>query len=283
MRWFVLVMGILLMGAALPLLASADEVLEPGALLAAEGEAKLQKLDLRAAMLAYSRAVKAEPRNTAYRERFLELRRVTSIKHYVDSRPNAERWLPMVVTLHAFYLNEGLDAAALDIDRHAHMRLGNATTAVLLSETLLRLDRPSDVVATLSPRTEKTWHEDVLLGIALARLGKTEEAKAIDGRVSAHDTSDMVPVQLQDLARLKSRLDDVPNALALLTTSLEKTPATAIDAARQRIRGEADYEGIRTLPSFAKVLATQSKVAQTCSGGSSCGSCPNRGSCGGAR
>lgn len=283
MRWFVLAMGVLLTVAALPLLASADDVLEPGVLLAAEGEAKLQKLDLPAAMRAYSRAVKADPQNTEYRERFLELRRVTSIKHYVDSRPNADRWLPMVVTLHAFYLNEGLDTAALDIDRHAHTRLGNPTTAVLLSETLLRLDRPAEVVSTLAPRTSKTWHEDVLLGIALARLGKMDDAKVIDQRVSGQDKSALVPVQLQDLARLKARLDDVPNALALLTASLEKTPSTAIEAARRRIRAEEDYANIRTLPSFAKVLATPSKVAQTCSGGTSCGSCPNRGNCGGAR
>ena len=283
MRWFVLAMGLILTAAALPLLAAADDLMEPGALLAAEGEAKLQKLDLPAAMTAYSRAVKADPRNQAYRERFLELRRVTSIKHYVDARPNAERWLPMVVTLHSFYLTEGLDAAALDLDRHAHTRLGNAQTAVLLSETLLRFDRPEEVVSTLSPRTARTWHEDVLLGIALARLGRADDAKAIDARVSAPGSGELVPLQLQDLARLKSRLDDVPSALALLTTSLEKTPAAGLEAARNRIRAEADYANIRTLPSFAKVLETKSQVAETCSGGTSCGSCPNRGNCGGAR
>lgn len=280
MRWFAFVVGILLTALALPLLASADDLASPGALAAAQGEANVQRLDFMAAMRAYSQAAKAEPGNQVYRERFLQLRRVTSIKHSVDTRPNDARWLPMVVTLHAFYLSEGLDAAALDLDRHAHTRLGKATTAVLLSETLLRMNRPAEVVSTLSPRQQKTWHEDVLLGIALARLQKMEEAKVIDGRVSGADVNQLVPVQIQDLARLKARLDDVPKSLALLKTSLEKTPATAIDVARSRIRAEADYENIRSLPSFAKVLETKSLVPQTCSGGSSCGSCPNRGGCG---
>jgi tetratricopeptide (TPR) repeat protein len=245
---------------------------------AARGEKLLKTGDIEGAAQAYLEARKAAPKNEAYAKRAMILKRVTRLRRLMATDQRPERWGTVAVTLHAFYLDEGLAKAALALDRQAHAKRNTAGSAVRLAETLLALDRNEEAVKLLAGRSEPTFHERALLGVAQARLGRRKEAAAQDGAIKL-PAKDVTPAQLRDVARLKVRLGAHDDAFKLLRRALEQTPAPGLETARRRITSCADFAAVQSLPAFEKVLATASKIHDTCSGGESCSSCPSRGGC----
>jgi tetratricopeptide (TPR) repeat protein len=251
---------------------------EPAAARAEAGERLLDRGDIRGALAAYIEAAELDPGKQAYTVRALVLRRVERMRTLIESDDTSPRWRTAAITLHAFYLDEGLTDLALELDRKAHARLDSSGSAILLAETLLLLDRDEEVAKLLSARPRPALHERVLEGIALARLGRKEEAEKLDAAISVPGNAPSI--LLRDLARLKARLGAAEKALPLLRSSFEKTSANALDGARRRVRACSDFAALRSTPAFQEVLRTTSKIEEGCSGGSSCGSCPKRGECG---
>ncbi|MHC5010826.1 MAG: hypothetical protein ACYTG6_07745 [Planctomycetota bacterium] len=256
-----------------------DASSSPGANLHERGEFLLRAGRIDEAAQAFLEAARAEPANQAYTDRALQLRRVQGLRRFVASNPPSDRWQSSVLSLHLFYLRNGLPDLALDLDLRAHEALDSAASAEWLAETYLALDRNADATTVLAPYSATSPRHAAYHAIALARLGRIDDARRLAAAaVVAEDAS---PVYLFDVARVHALLGESERALALLRASLEKTPEVALDEARRRARAHRDLRGLATLPAFAEVLRTESQVAQTCSGGSSCSSCPNRGRCGG--
>jgi len=254
-----------------------DAPLDRGEALALKGEQLLDEGDVEGAYKAYHAALVESPEHPVYVRRAAVLKRVGRLRRFVASQEISEKWAVAAATLHAFYLDEDLASLALEIDRRANAELKNPGTAIRLAEALLALDLDTEARTLLEGRPKPTFHERVLLGVALSRLGKPKEAK--DLRAALVLAKDAPPAQLRDLARLEARLGESPEALALLRNALERTPQEGLESARKRIEGCNDFATLRELPAYREVLKTKSKVVEGCSGGSSCGTCPSRGDC----
>ena len=84
-----------------------------------------------------------------------------------------------------------------------------------------------------------------------------------------------------EYARMWALLGNAESSLLLLKNAFEKTPAQALPFLKTRVRGHPDLASLTAQPTYEQIMATESKLPQTCSGGSSCAGCPNRGKCGG--
>jgi len=261
--------------------ARAETPAEQAAASYARGEALLAAGKIDEAASAYVAAARAEPTNERYVQRALVLRRVQGLRRYVAQSDLSERWATSARSLHLFYLQSGLPALAVDLGRTAHERMANATSAGWLAEAYLEAGQNVEAANLLAPYSDTSPHLAAYHAIALARLGRPEDAARVGARATVGE--DAEPGYLFDAARLRALLGRAEEALGLLRTSFERTPAAALPLSKARARTSPDLASLATLPAFEEVLKTESKVKETCSGGSSCASCPNRGKCGGGR
>lgn len=250
----------------------------PGMKAAAQGEALLDQGKVEEAARVYAEAVRMSPRHKGIVDRAMVLRRVVSLRRSAARGPKAKRWDATAAALHAFYLYEDLPSLAEDVAQRAYDHQPTDRTSVMVAEALLAGGKDAEAARHLSGRKAPSAQERILHGIAMARLGHADAARSLTADVKLDAKAH--PALRQDLARLKARLGDREAAYALLKTSFEETPVMALEAARKRVRTSPDFTALAGEKAFQDVLETPSKVKQTCSGGSSCGSCPNRGSCG---
>lgn len=274
--WIVLFVLAMLAGRA-----RAETPAEQAAAFFARGEALLAQGKIDEAASAYVAAARAEPANQRYVQQALLLRRVQGLRRYVARSDLSERWISSARSLHLFYLQSGLPAPAVDLARTAHERMANATSAGWLAEAYLEAGQNVEAANLLAPYSDASPHLAAYHAIALARLGRAEDAARVGARATVGE--DAEPAYLFDAARLRALLGRHEEALDLLRTSFERTPSAALPVSRTRARTSPDLASLTALPAFEAVLKTESKVKETCSGGSSCANCPNRGKCGGGR
>ena len=135
----------------------------------------------------------------------------------------------------------------------------------------------SRVLSELSPK-KTTAATQALLGIALARQGRVDEARKISERIDLSDSAD--PGTLYSLARMHAIVGNDGEALELLTRSFEAVPPSRLDNLKTHAKHSPEFDALGSTDRFARVLKTKSKVAESkCSGGSSCAGCPMRGKC----
>jgi tetratricopeptide (TPR) repeat protein len=253
---------------------------ETAAALVAQGKGLLAKADFEGALKAYAEAAKTDSQNQDYRQQYAVLRRVIQMREGVDKETNDEKWRGTVAGLRAFYYGNDLYGEALALDRKAHTKLKNADSASALAQTQLQMGQNAEAAVTLSALDEKsaTPQSQVLLGIALARQGKNDEAKALAGKIET--PKEGMPGLLYDLASLHALTGDTAGAAALLTRCFENTPPSRVDAFKATAKQDKDLASMVASADFAKALETTSKVKESaCTGGSNCGSCPSKGSC----
>lgn len=250
--------------------------------LAADGEKLLAAGDVAGAVEAYTAAAKADPENAEYRRQALVLRRVIALRKNVDNAEPDAKWQTRLISLHVFYCDHGLVETALTMDRGAHTRAPSPTTASLVAEALLDLGRNDEAAAFLAglPADQQEASNRLLLAISLARTGKKDAAKAAAKSLAVTDESG--PGELYDHARLTCLLGDADGATALLVRSVENSSAKTGARIKKFAERCPDFAPLAANGGMAKVLAAQSRVAESgCSGGSGCGSCPNRSGCSG--
>jgi Flp pilus assembly protein TadD len=273
---------ILLSLAVLVLAAPAFAADGDAAKLFADGEKLLKAGKFAEAAEAFTAASRAAPDNAEYKTRALVVRRVIALRKQVDTAEPDAKWERMLVSLHVFYCDHDLLDTALTMNRAANARAGTATTAALVAETLLDLGRngeASEFLAAL-PEGQRNDGNRLLLGISLARLGKTDEAKAAVAGLEV--TEETGAGAMYDHARLACLLGEPRRAVELLVKSIETSSPKTAERLKKYVGKCSDFSLLAKDGNLEKVLAAESKVAESgCSGGSGCGSCPSRGSCGG--
>ncbi len=253
---------------------------EPASQAADQAKALLAKGDLEGAMQAFRTAAQADPDNAEYAQQFAFVRQALAIRTRLESEQDAERYEYLGRALHSFYVRNGLYAPALELAVKMHERLHSETSALVLAETAFALDRNDLVVKTLSglDASHASPSTQALLGVALTRLGKADQARKIAKAVSLPADSGAPAVYA--VARLQAATGDTKAALVSLAKVFESLPPSAQEGYKQHAQQSAEFAAIAKTADFAKALATESKVPESkCSGGSNCANCPNRGKC----
>jgi len=250
-----------------------------------QGRMRLAQGDFDGALTAFKAAAKGDRKNPEYMQQYAVLRQVVRMRESLPSVRDNDRWLEDAAALCSFYHEHGLYAESLPLDEERYGRVPSAESAVLLARTQLALDANGPAAAFLGglPDELRPAEVRVLHGLALARVGKLDEAKpAADVAVATDGDAD--PMTHFELARLRALVSRSNDAFTALTRAIELTPPSRLDGFKDRIRKCPDLAGLRETPRFAEVLKTASKVKESpCSGGSGCGKCPKRGDCDSAK
>ena len=245
-----------------------------------KGEVMLAEGDFQGALAAYSAAVQAAPENQEYLQHFMLLRRVMDLQQALDEEKDPQRWAYVARALSSFYLSEGIYSQALTLNRQVHARLKTASSAVMLAETALAMNRNAEAAEALRnlASNEMTASTQALLGVALARQGKLDEAGQVAGSVALLDNAG--PGTMYRFARLHAVTGNSAQALSALGRCFESLPPSRLAGFKHHATRCPDFAGLVSTAGFATVLQTESKVPESkCSGGSKCASCPMRGGC----
>jgi tetratricopeptide (TPR) repeat protein len=253
---------------------------ETAAQLSAQGKAALEKGDLEGALQAYQSAARADQEDAEYAQQFAIVRQALMLRQRLETEQDPERWEYMARALHSFYVRNGLYTPALDLATQIHKRLHSETSGLVLAETAFALDKNDVVVKTLSTLepAHVTPVTQALLGVALSRQGKLDEARQIAQKVSL--PGDSAPSAVYAVARLQAATGNSKAAMASLKQVFESLPPSRQEGYRQHAQQTSEFASVAASSEFAKVLQTESKVPESkCSGGSNCANCPNRGKC----
>jgi len=262
----------LLMGA---LLATGAHAAGNAAGLAAEGERRLAAADFDGALKAYGDAAAADRANGDYQQQFAILRQVIQLRGAVAGEPSPQKWETMARALRSYYYDHRLYAESLPLDQQRYGRASTPENGALLAETLLELGRNADAETAVASHhgSDSPPAARLLYGIALARQGRLEPARAIANAVTLAEGAPADP--LFHAARLQALLGQPDVSAALLTRAMEATPPAGLGLARERARACADFGPVASTPAFAAALETGSKMTVSkCSMGPSCGGCP---------
>lgn len=259
--------------------ASADEASDSFV----KGNELLKQGEFKSALQAFAVAAKADRQNSDYMSRFTQTRQVIILQGRIEKEADPAKWLGIATVLHAFYLKNDIFPAALALDTQVHEKEKSATSGLMLAETQLAMEKNADAVQTLaglSPEAKKSdWAIDALYAIALARDGKADEAKKAAQSITIPE--DIKSGRAFLAAGVKAIEGDNEATLALLSKAFETTPPSRLDALKAEAKTCPELVSLASSDAFATALKTESKVPESsCSGGSSCATCPSRGKCG---
>ncbi|UCC29995.1 MAG: hypothetical protein JSU86_17565 [Phycisphaerales bacterium] len=247
----------------------------------ADGKALLAEAKFDEALKAFVTAARTDVGNQEYHQTFFMLRQVVRMRKRIQRKQGPDQWMSMARALRTFYHDHRIYSESLPLDRKIHEQHLAPDSAVMLAETLLALDKSAEAIEVLgglgkkdaSPRTS------VLLGLAVARQGRIDEARALAGK--ANVGNDAGPRVFYELARLRAATGDSQGSLEALTRSFELTPPSRLDVLRAEAKDCTDFSAFASSADFTKTLKTQSSIEESgCSKGSTCGNCPKRATCG---
>ena len=271
--WTVLVALVLAGAPAMAAERSAEDAAHQGDQLLAAG-------DFTGAMKAYATAARTDRSNGRYLQQYVMTRRVVELRTRLDAEKDGRKWEATARALHAFYVNNDIHQEALKLGTVLHERLGSASSARWLAESQLALGKNAEAAETLSALdpTIATPSTQALYGVALAREGKTEQAREIAELIELPDAAGAG--MLLCAARLQAATGQTDRAAQLLTRSFQSTPPSRLPLVKQRVRSMADFSELDENDALARAMKTVSKVSESsCSGGSKCATCPSRGGC----
>ena len=271
--WIGLVVGTLLAFPCLTLGETAEQAFS-------KAEGLLSQGDLEGALAAYAIAVRADRENQEYQQHYALLRRVISLRQYLDQEKDPQRFEYIARALHSFYVEQGIHSEALTLNRQVHARLKTASSAMMLAETALAMKRDAEAVEVLRALdgSQATPSTRALLGVALARQGKLDDARQVAANVVLPE--DAGPGLMYRVARLHAATGNPAGALGALTRCFESLPPSRSAGFKEHAGRCPDFAGLLATAGFAEVLRTESKVPESkCSGGSKCAGCPMRGGC----
>jgi tetratricopeptide (TPR) repeat protein len=261
-------------------LANAEPSREATAALA-EGRALLTQSDFEGALEAYKTAARKAPGNQDYAQQYAMLRQVIQMRRVLPREQDLERWLKMAGALRTFYYDHELHTEALALDQERYRRQPSADSGLLLAETQLAVGRDAEAVELLAEVSagQMSARADALYGLALARLGRMDEAKKALERPKM-GKEDIGPDYYLDLARVRILLGNAGGAVAALTRSFQLTPPSQLDTLKARVKRNTEFGSLAQHPGYAQAFETASEIQESgCSMGSSCGECPMRAKC----
>lgn len=254
---------------------------EDGAKAFAGGKALLAKAKFDEALKAFVTAARTDAGNQEYQQTYVMLRQVVRMREKIQKEQDPDQWMSMARALRTFYYDNRIYSESLPLDRKIHEKHLAPDSAVMLAETLLALDKNAEAIEVLGgpSRENATPRASVLLGLAIARQGRIDEARALAEKARVERDAD--PRVFYELARLHAVTGDSQGSLKALTRSFELTPPGRLDVLKEEAEGCTDFSDLASSDDFARVLKTQSGMEESsCSKGPACGSCPRRATCG---
>jgi Flp pilus assembly protein TadD len=245
-----------------------------------KGNALMATGNFEGALQAFAKAARSERSNQEYMQRFMIVRQAVMLRDMLADEKEPERWQNVAQALHTFYLSEKVFSEALSLGEQIHAKLKSADSATQLAETQLAMDKADAAVKVLGAlEPEKiTPATEALHGIALARLGKLDQARKIGQRIAPFEGDS--PVTLYSLARLQAAVGNRIEATGLLVRAFEGIPPSQLEGFKIHAKQSPEFAAMVTTDTFALALETASKVPESkCSSGSSCAGCPMRGDC----
>ena len=246
-----------------------------------EGKTLLASAKFDEALQAFKTAAQADKSNPEYRHNYTMLRQVIRMRAQLENEADSDRWRTMAQALRTFYHQHGIYSESLPLDRKMHEQQLVPDSAAMLAETLLAMGENSEAAEVLSGAsgTAATPRAKILLGIALARQGRVDEARALLP-TTAMETSE-TPRVFYELARLRALTGDTKGSIEALSRSFQLTAPAGLDPLKAEAQRCQDFQTLASSADFASALKTPSKVPQSgCSQGPSCGKCPKRAACG---
>ncbi len=244
------------------------------------GETQLASGDLQGALQQFAKAARADQANQDYRQHYAMVRQVLTMRDSLPKEKDAAQWEYMARALHTFYISNGLYRDALAIDQQMHAKLNTASSAVLLAETQLAMNKPGEAAEVLAGLAADK-HDSTTLAIrslALARQGKVDEAKQVAQSIQV--AGDAGPGAVYATARCYAAVGNTEQACQMLVRCFESSPPSRLEGFKQHAKTSPEFAGLTSNAGFAAALQTESKVSESkCSGGSSCANCPMRGKC----
>lgn len=280
-QWLIIPLVVGLLAAPVFVIAADETAPEATPSTSEAAEALFAAGQIAAARDAFEALSKADPENAELAARVAVLEQVLELQNLVANEEISPMWERAACVLHAYFHQRGVPEVALAQDRAAHAKADSATTACLVAESLLTLDRDTETVQFVEGLREAQRDDQVRTywGIAKARLGDKEAVLEDMDLFGWPETED--PGVLYDVARLHAVLGRHEEALSTLTASFEKCPPRALEGLKALAAASSDFAPLRETEGYAKVMATTSKVkAGGCHG--DCGSCAEKSDCGSA-
>ena len=248
---------------------------EQAAALFAAGQAALAKGDFPAADKALAGAAHAEPANAPYQAEAALLKRMLAVRDQLDRVENPQEWLRTAFLLRLYYMDHRVFGEAVALSKKMHENVKLASSAALVGESLLALDKNAEALAFLAPYAgpDGSTHTHVLLAIAQAHAGQRELPKLVAADVRL--TPQTASLVARDLARLRALVGDRAGAIAALTQHFKTTSPSRLELARANARHCSDFRSIADSDAFAAALKTPSEISESaCGVGGTCGTGP---------
>jgi len=249
----------------------------------AQGEKLLQNGDFNGALQAFGEAVKTDRENADYRTEYLILRRVIKAREGLAAEENVDKWEASAKSLRRYYYQHNLYAEALKIDTQMYDKKKTEENAVLLAESQIENGADKEALELLQAQDAGKIGAAGRVLLALAS-GRTGNAPAALSALKACDYKDATGDVYFLSARAKALAGDQDSAAADLVKAFEMTPPSRLKDVKAAAQVCADLQSIQETDAYKKALQTDSKISESgCSGGSSCGSCQNKATCGGKK
>lgn len=248
----------------------------------AQGQRLLAQGDLDSAAESLAAAAEAAPENQQYRTEHALIRRVMLMRPMLAREADPAKWERLARALRSYYYDHRAYSEALALDHQRFERTPTPDAAALLAESQLETDHDVEAIRTVSEIEDAVKHPRLqrLKAIALVRTGKADEARSLLPLCTKVDEKDAAGHV--ELARLYALLGAENAASSEIGLALQWTPPSRVEIARKTIRSHPDFTGVIASEAFTVAMATESKVKESsCSGGTSCGSCPSRSTCSG--
>jgi tetratricopeptide (TPR) repeat protein len=230
------------------------------------GDALLSDGDFDAALASYKVAAKADPENPDYFQRCAVVSRVIRIREQLTREKDAEVWGKMAQALFTFYRSNEVYGEMLALAQAMYDKSGCGASAAALAESHLAVDEneaAAELLGSLSA-SKATNRTEALHGIALARLGQVERARAIAEKVKLEKGCDAR--ECYDVARLQALVGMHDKALETLKCAFESTPPAWLADFKAETKVCGDFGDLKSAPRFVQVLQTKSKIKAGCGG-----------------
>ena len=242
-----------------------------------KAEVLLKQANLKQAYVYYAAAYKLNRKQIKYRNKFRLVGRVMKLRARLDKEKHVGKWTYIALFLRNFYHTYNLNQEALAVTRKLHVKFHSPTSASMLAESLLLVKKNQEALDVLR-KSKRNLRVRLFEGIALARMGKKKEAKAVCDSLKALSQK-AKPSFLYNYACLCALTNDIEGVKASLKKFFSRIPSARLPMVKKVVCRSIYLKTLLCKPEFKDVLATKSQIKTTCSGGTTCGSCPSKNSC----